>query len=199
MIKLYLFDVDGVLLDGRPLDGKPWKSTLKDDLGIDPSELKRLFFKPHWQSIVTGKKKIIPYLDDALHKMETPTTATGLLDYWFSNDGRQVSACVALLEGLHDAGKKVGLATNQEFRRADWIKKAFMGKFSEFYSSSEIGHAKPDLKFFQAILDSEGCDPSEVAFVDDSLENCNAAAEIGMQIHHFQTPDALALWLADLS
>jgi len=109
VIKLYLFDVDGVLLDGRPLDGKPWKSTLKDDLGIDPSELKRLFFKPHWQSIVTGKKKIIPYLDDALHKMETPTTATGLLDYWFSNDGRQVSACVALLEGLHDAGKKLAL------------------------------------------------------------------------------------------
>ena len=39
--------------------------------------------------------------------------------------------------------------------------------------------------------------PSELVFVDDRMENCRAAEEIGMQSHHFTTVHKLRGFLRE--
>lgn len=38
---------------------------------------------------------------------------------------------------------------------------------------------KPDLKFFQAVIDNEGINPEESLFVDDGPRNIEAARRLG--------------------
>lgn len=57
-----MVDVDGVLVCGRPLDGKPWASTIEADLGLKPSDLDREFFIPYWNDIVIGASACLKFL-----------------------------------------------------------------------------------------------------------------------------------------
>src|SRR3546814_15982369 len=57
-----MVDVDGVLVTGRPRDGRPWATGLREDLGLDPAVLHRAFFAPHWHAVVTGRAPLRPAL-----------------------------------------------------------------------------------------------------------------------------------------
>ena len=77
-----------------------------------------------------------------------------------------------------------------------WIEE--MGRTFEFdtlfegvYASCHLGVRKPDPKFFSAILDDLGVQAQDCLFVDDRRANCEAAAELGMQVHLFDGTEAL--------
>ena len=55
VIKALMIDVDGVLVNGRPSDGRQWSATLDADLGLSFDILQDAFFKRHWEQIVTGR------------------------------------------------------------------------------------------------------------------------------------------------
>ena len=58
----------------------------------------------------------------------------------------------------------------------------FKDVFEHFYLSYEMGMRKPDLEIFQYVLDQHRLIPQETLFVDDTKENTNAAAKIGMRV-----------------
>ena len=76
-----MLDVDGVLIDGRPKDGKNWSSSLYEDLGIDPSVLIEKFFMKSWTDKVTGKRDLLPELSVVLDRMAGGVTAQELVQY----------------------------------------------------------------------------------------------------------------------
>jgi putative hydrolase of the HAD superfamily len=45
-IKALMVDVDGVLITGRPPDGRHWAADLEADLGLGFENLQTAFFKP---------------------------------------------------------------------------------------------------------------------------------------------------------
>lgn len=45
MARYLMLDVDGVLVTGRPSDGRSWYAELQNDLGIDIEWLRSAFFK----------------------------------------------------------------------------------------------------------------------------------------------------------
>lgn len=57
--------------------------------------------------------------------------------------------------------------------------------FNKTYASNKIQAIKPDSDFFQLIMNAEGFLPSETFFVDDKIENCEAAKKIGINTVHF--------------
>lgn len=59
--------------------------------------------------------------------------------------------------------------------------------FAEAWYSYLMGVRKPDPEIFKMVLDEGKLDPSETAFVDDILENVDAAATIG--IHPVHLPE----------
>ena len=67
--------------------------------------------------------------------------------------------------------------------------------FNQTYASNKIFSVKPDLEFFQLIMDAEGYSPSETFFTDDKEENCKAAISLGINTVHFSTPqDLVSKW-----
>lgn len=52
--------------------------------------------------------------------------------------------------------------------------------FSETFASGHIGMRKPDLCFFEHVIDRTGCRPNELIMIDDQAENICAARSLGI-------------------
>lgn len=69
--------------------------------------------------------------------------------------------------------------------------------FDQILLSWRIGATKPDPVAFERATGSLAvASPSDVLFVDDSLDNIEAATRHGWQAHHYQGPDHLSEVLA---
>jgi epoxide hydrolase-like predicted phosphatase len=53
--------------------------------------------------------------------------------------------------------------------------------FDGIFASGYEGMRKPELRFYQHVLDKIGVLPADTIFVDDKLENVSAARELGMK------------------
>lgn len=98
----------------------------------------------------------------------------------------------AAIEALKARGRRVVCGTNT--LRAHYRSHADQGHYACFhavYASHLMGVIKPDPAFWRRILESEGCDPSDAFFVDDTLENVRAAEYLGIRSHRFTDPAAL--------
>lgn len=69
-IKALMLDVDGVLVDGRPEDGRHWQTSLEKDLGFTADKLHEHFFTPHRDNIVVGRAGLIEHLTTALQEID---------------------------------------------------------------------------------------------------------------------------------
>ena len=62
--------------------------------------------------------------------------------------------------------------------------------FDRIYASHEIGHAKEDQPFWQAVSDAESFDPKTTLFVDDNISVLRSAQSFGMRsLLHVTRPD----------
>lgn len=91
------------------------------------------------------------------------------------------------LKGLKEEGKyRLLLLSNTNDLHIDYVKKhvpffeEFEKCFEAFYLSQKISMRKPDAEIFRFVLDSHDLKPSEVLFIDDTKENTDAAAKLGM-------------------
>lgn len=63
--------------------------------------------------------------------------------------------------------------------------------FEQIYLSYKMKMAKPDADIFCKVLEETGIDPSETLFIDDSVENCHTALQLGISVY---TPQAGEDW-----
>jgi FMN phosphatase YigB (HAD superfamily) len=87
-----------------------------------------------------------------------------------------------VLAPLLGKGVPVGLITDEFRELHDARHRVFpeLARFRPVVVSSHCGMKKPDLQIFEHAARLIGFDPSELAFIDDKLENCRAAEAIGM-------------------
>lgn len=64
--------------------------------------------------------------------------------------------------------------------------------FEGVIASHHVGHRKPDLPFYEALLARVPHPAETCLFVDDRKENCEAAERAGMRSHHFKDAADLA-------
>lgn len=79
-------------------------------------------------------------------------------------------------------------ACRHAFPRNGWQAEDY---FERIYLSFEMKLAKPDPAIFHAALDDAGITAGETFFIDDSAENCRAAATLGIATY---TPKAHEDW-----
>lgn len=65
---------------------------------------------------------------------------------------------------------------SQKLRRIHRLEKHFRG----FIISGETGLRKPDRRIYELLLARVKCKADEILFVDDNINNLNAAAELGL-------------------
>lgn len=88
---------------------------------------------------------------------------------------------IGCLQALQSRGYKVGLSGNQP-ARAEKLLTSYGLPVNYLASSSSWGIEKPDLRFFQKILEITMLEPFEVAYVGDRLDNdILPALELGLK------------------
>ena len=63
--------------------------------------------------------------------------------------------------------------------------------FDHAFYSHEMGHRKPEKEIYQIVLEERALEPSGTLFIDDKLENINAAAALGIRVHHLTDRNTL--------
>jgi putative hydrolase of the HAD superfamily len=183
VIKALMIDVDGVIVNGRPADGRPWGSGLAADLGLTFSSLQSAFFQPYWEQIVTGRIDLRDCLKGVLSEVAPNITSDALLTYWFQNDARLDEGLLTELAELRSEKLQVHLATNQEHERAYHLMNTLgLGKYIDgCHYSAAIGYRKPAPEFYHIVARRVGLPPDELLLIDDTEENVQAAITAGWQ------------------
>jgi putative hydrolase of the HAD superfamily len=187
-VRAVVFDLDGVVRHFEPTD------TIEADYGLEPGTLDRL-----------------PYEADLI---EPAITGVWTYDEWVTAVGERLAqrfgehtrpaafefACVAqrvddavlaLVRRLR-AHHTVALLTNGTTRVEEEVRALGIdGEFDHVFNSARIGYAKPDVRAFQHVLRTIGCEPHECVFTDDSELKLAGAAQLGIRTVHFSGAAAL--------
>ena len=174
MVRVLLWDADGVL-QHSPLG---WVEALDAAGGAGFAEA---VFEAELQAL-RGSEPLRVTLGRVLEAWpDARTDVPALLSLW----ERAVvdEAAMDLVEEVRRAGVRCALATNQQDHRRTWMRDhlGYDGRFDRVYYSCEMGVVKPEPEFFHHILDDLGLEAADVAFVDDSAPNVQAALEAGLR------------------
>lgn len=185
--KALMVDVDGVLVDGRPEDGRHWHTSIEEDLGFTSHALQEQFFAPYWEDIVLGRAGLMEHLTTALSTIAPHVSPAQLVSYWFERDSRLVTSLLLELSSARSAGMRVYLTTNQEHLRADYLmeKLGLAEHVDGIFYSARLGAKKPDPEFFAKVQAAVGLRGDEMLLIDDSRENIEAALKAGWQALHW--------------
>ena len=182
-----MVDVDGVLVEGRPEDGRHWLATVEEDLGFTSDALQEQFFAPHWENIVLGRTGLMEPLTIALRKIAPQVSPATFVAYWFERDSRLAAPLLAELSLVRSAGIRVYLATNQEHLRAAYLMEnlGLAGYVDGIFYSAGLGAKKPDRDFFAKVQAAVGLCGEEMLLIDDSRPKIEAALKAGWQALHW--------------
>jgi len=184
-----MVDVDGVLVDGRPEDGRPWQTSVEEDLGFTAHALHEALFAPHWESIVLGRAGLMDHVGSALQRIAPHVSPSTFVSYWFERDSRLVGSLVPELSWARSRGLRVYLATNQEHLRAAYLMETVgLAEHADgMFYSARLGAKKPDRAFFANVQAAVGLRGEEILLIDDSRRNVDAALEAGWRALHWTT------------
>ena len=185
LISTILFDADGVMQ--RTAVG--WEDELAALLG-DRSEVDRDRFLDAIRRAevptMNGKTDIAEAMAGVLAEFNVPTDVDEVLELWTRIE-RDLSM-VAAVQDLRQDKVLCCLATNQQTRRAKWMRGnlGYEETFDRQFYSCELGLAKPDPDYFTAILEELDVKPSTVLFVDDTAVNIEGATSVGLNAELFR-------------
>jgi putative hydrolase of the HAD superfamily len=194
VIRALMVDVDGVLVRGRPDDGRPWSAELEADLGVPAEDLQREFFAPHWDDIVLGRAALIDRLSPVLAAIAPQVAPERLVAYWFAQDARLDTRLLAELGAQRRRGVQIHLATNQDHMRAEHLMRTLglSQHVDGIHYSAALGCRKPDAEFFHRAAGRVALPPGDLLLIDDSADNVRAARSAGWEAVHWTGESSLA-------
>ncbi len=187
MVKNIIFDFGDVFLN---LD----KGIISRELNQMTDPLIPYRLKILNDSFETGKIGAGDFLD-GLQEALPGRQRHALLELWNSMLLDFPSQRLEFLENLANSGnyRLFLLSNTNELHITDVKDKLgentytrFMDCFEGFYLSHEIRLRKPAKEVFEFVLQQHLLIAGETLFVDDTLENINTAAELGLQTWHLQ-------------
>ena len=170
MIKLIIFDLDGVLVDARELHYQALNRALTS---IDKKyEIVRDEHLSTYDGLSTTKKlnlltknKNLPIdLHDKIWQLKQRMTLK-IID-GFSVDNRIKS----ILRSLKSEGFIIACATNsiRETAKLQLIRKGFFEHIDFMYSNQDVNHPKPNSEIYLRCMIKAGVNPNETLIVEDS-------------------------------
>jgi len=178
-IKALMVDVDGVIVVQADPGG--WSIHLERDLGLSEKALKDAFFAPHFSDVVCGRAGLRERLAPVLAEIAPHLSVDLLVNYWFTHDAHFDQDLLGQLAEFRALGLKLHLVTVQEHERADYLWRVLQlnNRFDAIHYAADIGWAKPAQEFFAEVERRTGFEPSEMFFIDDKLDNVQAARARG--------------------
>ena len=184
MIKMIIFDLDGVLVDARELHYEALNMALAD---IDEkyvvnraehlstydglSTTKKL-------NMLTESKGLSPELHNAVWKLKQQKTVE-IIDQ-FGPDQRMIN----ILKRLKSEGYKVACATNsiRDTAKLQLIRRGFFEHIDFLYSNQDVNKPKPSAEIYMRCMLRADVDPNETVVVEDSHHGRKAALNSGAHL-----------------
>lgn len=170
---LLLFDIDGVLNRADYFTVQYEK-----EFGIK-AEVFDNFFINELSDILIGKSKLEEILPRYFESWKWKGNIEEFLNYWFRNDVNIDLELLEIINELKGKNVKLGIASQQEFRRKDYLLNhtSLKDKFDLNYFSCDIGYLKTAPEFYQKIINEN---QEEIYFWDDTIENIEVAHQNGI-------------------
>lgn len=180
-IKLFLFDLDGTILDSL----KIW------------NDIDLLFFKNH--NLIMGEDYHIAIAPLTLEETATYTKNTYKLDIdeeqimkeWSDLAIKEYAENVNLKKGVKEfldylKNKNVHLAIatscNEEMFKPCLERYGIVSYFEQFYTSQNLKINKSNTNFFKEILNEYKIEPDQILFFEDSLASMKCAKSLGFNV-----------------
>ncbi len=198
MIKAVIFDVGGVLL--RTHD-QSYRRKWETRLGLEPGGAARLIFNSDLgrqaqvgrvtlQDVWAWAGELLGLSAGELAAFERDFWAGDQLDQDLARTVRELHTRyrTALLS---NSWVRDGRALAEELGLSDALDVCVV--------SAEVGVVKPDPRIYRIALERLAVLPAEAVFVDDFVENVDAARRLGMQTIHFTDPLLARQQLEDIA
>ncbi|MBU0490676.1 MAG: HAD family phosphatase [Chloroflexi bacterium] len=193
MIRALIFDMGGVLArTGDPAV----RQQLAAEMSLSPEELFDLVFRsPSWRQAEVGHISSEAHWETVARHVGWPGPDAGddLRARFFAGT-RLDRDLVALICRARAEGLKTALLSNASDDLRQGVEVEWNippDTFDELFISAEMGLAKPDPAIFRLALERLGVAPHEALFVDDRLDNIEAAQALGLDAIRFISPEAL--------
>ena len=162
MIKVIAFDLVGVLVNERDIVLSNEEEKLERLFGPNLSEddyLKKA------KEIVCNEKNIVNITKTLINKL-------------YKVKDREIFKKVKEI----NSDVKIVIATNHVSFVKEFINSHFdVSYLDDLIISAEINRIKPNLDFYEFILDKYKINANELLFLDDNIENVNGAKKLGIQ------------------
>jgi 2-haloacid dehalogenase len=121
-------------------------------------------------------------------------------DRWMEMVPGAIAGSVNILEELHQSDVPLYAVTNWNGTtyRATRNRFTFLKLFRDIVVSGDEGLLKPEPAIFELLAKRNGIELSDSLFIDDSLKNVRGAETVGMNGHHFTSPESLRTALLQL-
>ena len=107
---------------------------------------------------------------------------------------------VELLADMYACGTRLALLSNAGFDFSDPFRFSPMGQYFErIFVSAEMNALKPEPAIYLEVATELGISPEQMVFIDNKSVNTDAAAALGITVHHFTGVAGLASFLASLA
>lgn len=191
-----LLDADGVLQWPEPGWLEVWRPHAGDDLrgflaGLFEAE------KPALRGEAPLHACIAAFLRAWWDREPTDAEVEDVASAWSMIE--VFDEAFALVDDVRALGVHCHLATNQQvYRRDIMLGLGYPEHFDRLFFSCDLGVAKPDPAYFEAILGTLGHGPEGVVFVDDRPDNVEAARSVGLTAYVHDTHTSADQGLSDL-
>jgi putative hydrolase of the HAD superfamily len=107
---------------------------------------------------------------------------------------------VQILAELNEGGTRLALLSNAGFDFSDPFRFSPMGRYFErIFVSAEMNALKPEPAIYLEAARELGITPQQMVFIDNKSVNTDAAAALGVTVHHFVDVVGLRSFLEALS
>lgn len=191
-VSTILWDVGGVLLTNA-WDHQQRNAVLAR-FGIDRAdfELRHAELAEPWERDEISADE---YLRRTLFSQPRSFSSVEFLEAMRAESALLSDSALGIVRQLAASEQYVLATVNNESRAMNEYRLKKFGLdefFSAFFTSCYVGVRKPDRRIYQVALDVLQCDPEDVVFVDDRLENVAAAASLGIHAVRYQGSARLA-------
>jgi putative hydrolase of the HAD superfamily len=157
----------------------------------------------HRDELDRGTLTITDYWTTIGSKLGTTWSASDIQRLWAADFRSWISVepgTVELLAELNAGGTRLALLSNAGFDFSDPLRFSPMGQYFErIFISAEMTALKPEPAIYLEVATELGIAPEQMVFIDNKSVNTDAAAALGITVHHFTGVDGLAEFLRALS
>lgn len=190
-IKAVVFDVGNVLIDWDPKH--MYRKYIEDEIFLDKFLAEVCHYEWNleqdrgrlWADAVAQKIAEFPEHEDLIRAYD---------ERWEEMVTGPIQGSVDILMQLKNSGMPLYAITNFSREKWDIAQQVFpfLNVFDGVTVSADVKLLKPDPVIYQHFLKTYALDPSTLLFVDDRIENVQAARDCGFHAVQFFTPEKFA-------